>query len=62
MREDDETWEQSDDGESEEEPEELEWESSEAQVAERKFILSESCLDLLLSKCATCNHAVSISA
>ncbi|XP_052212037.1 uncharacterized protein LOC127831089 [Dreissena polymorpha] len=48
MREDDETWEQSDDGESEEEPGELEWESSKAQVAERKFIVSESCLDLLL--------------
>lgn len=60
MREDDETWEQSDGVESEEDPEELEWESSEGQVAERKFIVSESCLDLLLSKCAACNQLVSI--
>ncbi|KAH3789178.1 hypothetical protein DPMN_167350 [Dreissena polymorpha] len=60
MRDDDETWEQSGEGENKEEPDELEWESSEAQVAERQFIVSESCLDSLLSKCATCNQSVSM--
>lgn len=53
------TWEPShdDDGDSDD-CEQMEWEGSQSQVASRKFIVSETCLDKLLSKCSTCNKPV----